>query len=199
MNNDSSTDQELHSLQTYVSDLLALEQHIGKPFASQAESESVAVYPAAKDLVSTLASQNTAHEAALRACLESLGGHPASPIKSAWSTLLGDAASAVGGSRKTKVTKYLRDDYTALSLATMSYTLLHSTAVGVGNASVAALALQGLSDYAGSVMEINQVVPGVVLAELREDGENVAVGSAETIVQQTNAVWQRQGGAVHQS
>lgn len=197
MNTDTDNDEGRHSLQTYVSDLLALEEHIGKPLDGQLNSDETAKQPAAYALIQKLKSQNLEHIDALKTCLENLGGHAGSPIKSAWASLLGGAASAIGGSRKTKVTKWLRDDYTALSLANMSYTLLHATAVGLGDTTVASVGLGGLSDYARSVMEINQVIPGVVLAELQADGESVATGAAESIRQQTNDVWKTQSSVAH--
>jgi ferritin-like metal-binding protein YciE len=191
VNSDPDADAK-HSLQTYVSDLLALERHISAPLDAQRASDATAQYPAAQRLIESLHAQNAAHIAALDACLTSIGGHTSSPIKSAWATLLGGAASALGGSRKTKVTKWLRDDYTALNLATMSYTLLHATAIGLGDARVAALARQGLADYARSVIQINSVVPDVVLGELRDDGEKVVADAADTVREQTHAIWRGQ-------
>jgi ferritin-like metal-binding protein YciE len=188
---------ELHSLQTYVSDLLALEQHINQPLDAQLDSDDTARYPAARSVIQEIKAQNESHVQTLKRCLDDLGGHPAGPIKSAWSNLLGDAAAAIGASRKTKVTKWLRDDYTALSLASMSYTLLHATAVGLGDGNLAEIAKSGLADYARCMMKINEAVPEVVLGELQDDGIEVATGASETIRQQTQDVWRRQGQSLH--
>ncbi|MDB5028274.1 MAG: hypothetical protein JWO66_1963, partial [Candidatus Eremiobacteraeota bacterium] len=49
-----------------------------------------------------------------------------------------------------------------------------------------------LADYARCVIQINQIIPDVVLQELRDDGENVATGAAEMIRQQTNEIWRVQ-------
>lgn len=194
---DALGENEKHSLQTYVSDLLALEQHIGKPLDGQVASDATKEYAQALTVIQSIKTQNEAHQAALQQSLDRLGGHAASPIKSAWSSLLGGAAAAIGASRKTKVTKWLRDDYTALALASMSYTLLHATAVGLGDTATASVAKQGLTDYARSVMQINQVVPEVVLGELQEDGETVVSGAADTIRQQTNEIWKSQSSVTH--
>jgi ferritin-like metal-binding protein YciE len=192
-----SDGNERHSLQNYVSDLLALEKHIAQPLQGQLDSDDSSQYGQARNVIQQIRQQNDSHVASLEQCLDQLGGHAASPVKSAWASLLGSAANAIGGSRKTKVTKWLRDDYTALSLAAISYTLLHATAVGLGDTKVASLARQGLSDYSRSIMQINQVLPEVVLGELRDDGESVATGAAETIRQQTNEIWKSQAAVTH--
>lgn len=41
-------------------------------------------------------------------------------------------------------------------------------------------------------MQIAQIMPTVVLAELRDDGETVMTGAAEMIRQQTNEIWKDQ-------
>lgn len=182
-------ENERHSIQTYVSDMLALERHIAQPLKRQLDMDDTQKYAEAQTIVSTLESLTRSHETALTQCLADLGGHEASPVKSAWSSLLGVGAAAIDSVRKTKVSKNLRDDYTALSLATISYTMLHTTAVGLGETTVADLAERHLSDYARLVMQINQIIPDVVLQELRDDGETVATNAAETIRQTANEVW----------
>ena len=184
-----SAQNDRHSLQTYVSDMLALERHIDQPLKAQLGMQDADRYPEAKAAISQMFALCENHVTALTACLAELGGHETSAIKSAWSTLLGFSAAAIDSARKTKVSKSLRDDYTALNLAAISYTMLHATAVGLGNQTVAELAKRHLADYARCVMQIAQIMPTVVLAELQDDGETVVTGAAETIRQQTNEIW----------
>lgn len=188
---------ERHSLQTYVSDMLALERHIDQPLKAQLGMADAGRYPEAKAAISQMFGLCENHVTALTACLAELGGHETSAIKSAWSSLLGFGAAAIDNVRKTKISKSLRDDYTALNLAAISYTMLHATAVGLGDASVAALAKRHLADYARCVMQIAQIMPTVVLAELRDDGETVMTGAAEMIRQQTNEIWKDQASVTH--
>src|ERR1700730_10274809 len=178
-----------HSLTTYVSDMLALERHIEQPLKRQLTMEDTSKYPEAKTVIAQIASLTESHVRALEQCLKALGGHEASGVKSAWSTLLGFGAAAVDSVRKTKISKALRDDYTALSLATMGYTMLHATAVGLGDTMVADLAKRHLADYAPLVMQINQGMPQVVRHELRDAGETVQPGAAEMIRRETNDIW----------
>lgn len=188
--------RERHSIQTYVSDMLALERHIAQPLKRQRDMSDVDRYPQAKTVVAQLQTMNDSHVAALEECLKTLGGHPASPVKSAWSAMLGVGAAAIDSVRKTKVSKALRDDYTALNLAAVSYTMLHATCVGLGDAATAGLAKRHLADYARLVMQVNQIIPDIVLAELRDDGETVSTTAAATIRQETNEIWRSQSDVV---
>jgi ferritin-like metal-binding protein YciE len=190
-------ENERHSIQTYVSDMLALERHIAQPLKRQLDMDDTSKYSGALTCITTMQSLTESHITALEQCLEQLGGHEASPVKSAFSSLLGAGAAAIDSVRKTKVSKNLRDDYTALSLASISYTLLHATSVGLGDTTVADLAKRHLADYARIIMQINQVIPDVVLQELRDDGETVQTGAAELIRQQTNEIWKSQAEVTH--
>jgi hypothetical protein len=82
--------------------------------------------------------------------------------------------------RKTKVAKALRDDYTALSLCTVSYEMLLSTANAYGMPDIASLAQRHLRDYAQAVMQISDAMPQIVVQDLRSTGVEA---SAETIQQ----------------
>jgi ferritin-like metal-binding protein YciE len=190
-------ENERHSIQTYVSDMLALEQHIAQPLKRQLEMEDTTKYTGALTVISQIQSLTKTHITALEQCLEQLGGHAASPVKSAWSTLLGAGAAAIDSVRKTKVSKNLRDDYTALSLASISYTMLYATATGLGDATVGDLAKRHLGDYARCIMQVNQVIPDIVLQELRDDGESVQTGAAELIRQTTNDIWKSGAEVTH--
>lgn len=189
-------ENERHSIQTYVSDMLALERHIAQPLQRQLDMDDTRKFAGAHAVIAQIKALTDSHVTALEQCLEQLGGHAASPIKSAFSTLLGAGAAAIDSVRKTKVSKALRDDYTALNLAAISYTMLLATATGLGDATVADLAKRHLADYAQVIMTINQIIPEVVLQELQVDGENVQLGAGDVIRQQTNDVWKPQGGNV---
>jgi hypothetical protein len=181
---------ERHSLTTYVSDLVALVRHIEVPIDRQLESDDIAKYGAAIAIISELQAVLRTQRAALEILLETLGGHPATGIKSAWSSLLGAGAAAVNAVRTTKISKSLRDDYTALGLLSISYTMLHATASGLGDSAVAALAQRHLAQITPIIVRISTSIGTVVLQELADDGEDVRVSAAEFSAQQTHAAWE---------
>ncbi len=161
------------TINTYVSDMLALEKHIAGPLEHQTKDASVAKYPEAARVIADAFAGNGKRIAALERRLEAIGGHAAAGLKSGVATTLGAAAAAIGDVRKTEVSKYLRDDYSALALASASYTLLHTTALALGDTATAELAQTGLADVATSVMRLSNTLPIVVLSELRNEGVNV--------------------------
>jgi len=192
---ETSGETERHSIQAYVSDMLALERHIEVPLGRQLQMGDTARFGDAQTVIAEIKRLTDAHVTELERLLEQTGGSAASPVKSAWSSLLGMGAAAIDSVRKTKVSKSLRDDYTALSLATISYTMLYTTAVGMGDTPTAMLAQRHLSDYARLVMQIAQVIPSIVLLELQADGETIATGAPETIRRQIQEVWRSQSAA----
>ena len=178
-----------HSLATYVSDMLALERHIHIPFEAQFKDDDFSKYGAARKIVGRLVTLSEGHVAALTTSLERLGGQEASPLKSAVSVVEGFVAGAIDKMRKTKVSKALRDDYTALALCTASYTMLTSTAIAMSDSALAGLAEEHLKDYAQCVMQIGETLPDVVVQELQEIGLQVATGTAEQSKRVTKNMW----------
>jgi hypothetical protein len=184
-------DDERHTIATYLGDMLALERHMRAPLDRQVNDDDTAKFGDAAGISRKLRSLVDAHEAALDAQLKAAGGDGAAGVKSAWSGLLGAGAAAINGSRSMKVSKALRDDYTGLSLAAISYTMLHTTALGLGDAATAALAKRHLDDYAPLIIEISRAIPAVVLEELRNDGENVRITAAELATQNSQQSWKQ--------
>jgi ferritin-like metal-binding protein YciE len=178
-----------HSLATYVSDMLALEEHVCVPFRTQRDDAEFRSVAKAADLAQRLASLSETHIQALRSALDSLGGHPAHPAKSAVTNIEGWFASAIDKIRKTKVAKGLRDDYTAVALCTASYSMLLTTANAFGNAAVAQLAQRHLQDYTQAVVDIGDALPFVVVDDLGQIGMPVDAAVAATSQAQIRAAW----------
>ena len=178
-----------HTIATYLSDLLALEQHTAAPVDAQTKSEDHNDYPEAASIFRKIKTITDAHVAALQAQLTAAGGHPASGVKSAWSQLLGSGAAALNTARKTKVSKSLRDDYTALGLTSISYTMFHTTALALGDSASAAMAKRHLDDITPIIVEISKTIPLVVLGELQADGQNVQITAAQLTQQASADSW----------
>lgn len=177
------------SLATYVSDMLALEEHVCVPFRTQSGDDDFRGVARAAALAQRLTSLSETHTQTLRSALDTLGGHPAHAAKSAVSNIEGWFASAIDKVRKTKVAKGLRDDYTALALCTASYGMLLTTASAFGNAAVAQLAQRHLQEYAQAIVDIADALPFVVVEDLIHGGVQVDASVAGISQTQIRAAW----------
>jgi ferritin-like metal-binding protein YciE len=189
---DTATD-ERHTVAEYVSDILALEQHINAPVKSQLASTEQ--YGTATTIVNEIATVSQRHIDALEARLDALGKPATHGVKSVWAQLVGGGAAALNQVRSTKVSKSLRDDYTALGLAAISYTMLHATASALGDTLTASLAKRHLDDITPIIVNISSEIPAIVLEELSADGEQVQITAAELTQSATKDAWS--GDKVH--
>ncbi len=104
----------------------------------------------------------------LRDRLEALGGKPTSPIKEFAASALGVAAGVIDKLRAEEVSKMLRDDYTALGLVNISYTMLITTSLACGDRDTADLCFRNLKESAGYEMEIGKVISYAVVRDLSD-------------------------------
>jgi hypothetical protein len=178
------------TINTYVSDMLALERHILQPLQHQVDDNDVQAMQPAHRVVSEAAAIVQSHEQALASLLDSLGGHSGSPVKSGVAAALGSVASAIGNARKTEVSKYLRDDYSALCLASAGYTMLQTTALALKDNATAELAKNHLADYATIIMKVSATLPTVTIGDLQNEGAAVDPTVRDEAVRATEAAWQ---------
>lgn len=174
---------------SYVTDMLALERHIEKAISGQIKDldESPEVVRELKTVHNTC----ERHIAALQAVAEQRGDTGdgiVGSVKKAASAVLGVGAAAVDFVRTEKLPKDLRDDYAALSLASIGYVMLHTTALSLGDEPVAELAHRHLQAHAKSVMTIHHIIPGAVVSFLRDEGHPVADRMSE-IQANIQSVW----------
>jgi hypothetical protein len=181
------------AINSYVTDMLSLEEHVHK--AVQGQLEDLADYPeVTRDLRQVLrkVEQHISDLKDLSRRRKAEG--PSDLVKRAGSALLGLGAAAVDLVRNEGLPKNLRDDYTAFSLATIGYLMLHTTALGLQEQEVADLARQHFADYAQAVTLLHNVIPGAVLRFLREDGLPVREEVLPEISRTIEEIWHSQSG-----
>jgi hypothetical protein len=179
------------AINSYITDMLSLEEHIQK--AVRGQLEDLEDYPeVTRDLRQVLrkVEQHVSDLQDLSRRRNARG--PSDAIKRAGSALLGLGAAAVDLVRKEGLPKNLRDDYTAFSLATIGYVMLHTTALALEEQEVADLARQHFADYAQTVTLLHNVVPGAVLRFLREDGLPVREDVLPQISRTIEEIWRAQ-------
>jgi ferritin-like metal-binding protein YciE len=177
------SDKHQQTIADYVSDMAALESHIEE--ALDRQLIEVKDDPVAMAAVQDFHDMVKQHRDTLKAMEEETGKTIGTPIKEAGAALIGKAAGIIDLLRTEGISKSLRDDYAAFSLAAISYSMLHTTATALGDNRVASLAERHLRDQANAIMRINDIMPGVVTRELEKDGhraDNSAVGATHEAV-----------------
>jgi hypothetical protein len=178
------------TLTTYITDMHALINHGLKAIDRQAEHmRKKDPHPEALSVLGEFQRVLRGHLLQLDARAKTLGGKTTQPIKDAVTTLTGLAAGLISAVRPEEAAKGVRDDYTFLSHVAIGYLMLHTTASGLGDAETATLAEQGYRDAARLVMRIDQLLPSLVLQELRQDG--LPVGPVGPVAEQSLMMVQR--------
>ena len=180
------------AINSYLTDMLALEEHIAIAVRAQAKDLHDEPRIMTKVLEATATSVE-AHVGALKQVIaerETGAAHTvAEALKRAASVLSGAGAVAVDLVRNEKPHQDLRDDYTAFSLAIVSYVMLLITAMSLNDQVVAELAQRHLRDYTKVVMKVNNVLPSEVITRLREEGLPAREEQLPAIARTLNGVW----------
>jgi ferritin-like metal-binding protein YciE len=183
------SDQHRQTIADYVSDMAALESHIEE--ALDRQLIEVKDDPAALAATRDFHDMVKQHRDTLKAMEEETGKTIGTPIKEAGTALIGKAAGIINLLRTEGISKGLRDDYAAFSLAAISYSMLHTTATALGDSRVASLAERHLRNHADAIMRINDIMPGVVTRELEKDGHRADNAAVEATREAVLRAWQQ--------
>ena len=157
------------AVNSYITDMLALEEHIDKAVTGQIQA--LGDHPQVGADLQVIQGWVQLHIAVLKQLTRLRGAATATDaIKRAGSSVLGRAAGAIDLLRNEGQPKNLRDDYTAFSLAAIGYVMLNTTALALGDQEVADLANQHLRDYARGVIALHYIIPAVVVRSLQKEG-----------------------------
>ncbi len=176
------------AVNSYITDMLALEQHISK--ALEGQVQDLKDYPEVTGEIRQALGAIGGHITTLELLAKARGGEGGGgAIKKVGSALLGLGAAAVDLVRNEGMPKNLRDDYTAFSLATIGYVMLHTTALSLGDRETGDIARRHLSDYAGFVMSFNNIIPSATIRFLQEEGLPVRQDVLAEVNENVRGVW----------
>ena len=183
-----SDDKNQKTIADYVGDMIALESHIEEALDRQLKMSQE--FPQAGAAVQRFHDMVKANRDALKAHQQQVGSTAGNPIIAAGSTVLGMAAGLIDKIRTEGVSKALRDDYTAFNHAAIGYTMLHATALALGDQATASLAARGLRGHASAVQEINHIIADVVVWELQKDDHQLTnPNAASENRQEVDRIW----------
>ena len=178
------------AINSYITDMLALEDHIEKAVKSQLTD--------LKEYPEVLAALRQIHTK-IEHHISDLGGLSdrrkasgvAESVKRAGSALAGVAAGLIDLVRTEGLPKNLRDDYTAFNLANIGYVMLHTTALAVEDQEVADLAHQHFRDYTDAVIRLNSLIPAAVVRLLEQQGLPVRADIVSEVNENVVQAWKQ--------
>ncbi|HEV7516360.1 MAG TPA: hypothetical protein VGR07_08680 [Thermoanaerobaculia bacterium] len=188
MKNDKNDTRD--DLRPYVADMSAVITHIQEAVERQRNDDSFKKVPQALEVVTKLDTILKRQLQLLESHLEKFpGGGVAGAVKNTVTGVLGVFAGLYDKVRTETASRGLRDDYTALNLAAISYTMLHTSALALGESATADLALRGLKEITPLIMQINEVVPHAVVRELTEEGKSYDASLVQRAIRDTQEAW----------
>ena len=178
-------------LNDYVTDMAAVEKHIFEAVDRQVKDDDTKRYPEALGALTEVRDTLSRHVAALEAYNASTeGGGLKETLKEAVTGALGVAAGLYDRLRdEDQVSRMIRDTYTALGLASISYHMLYTTALGLKEQPLADLALAHLKDLSPLVVTLSKTVCRVVARELNEEDKMIDASIGEEAVRRTQEAW----------
>jgi hypothetical protein len=186
------------ALRPYLADMVAVEKHILEAVERQRDDDDIKQFPDALQIIGRIESVLQSHVQSLESHLQGYsGGGAAGAVKEAVTGVLGAIAGVYDKIRKDPASRALRDDYTALSLASISNGMLHTTALGLSQGTVAEIAKRHLEEINSLIMELGLIVPRIVLKELSFEGYPIETGISERAVQAIRESWSR--SSVHET
>lgn len=179
--------EEMKSLKKYTADLHALENHFMNAIKKQKSSEKVKDDKVI-DLLNEIDKTASSHVQMLENHVERLGGDLKSELKSKIASFAGSVAGLIDGARNDMLSKMMRDDYTALSMIVIGYTMLHTHALAGDDQELAKLAENHLTNYTPFITEISKIAPLTVAHELIDDHSR-AEQIGQKALENTQAAW----------
>ena len=176
------------TLRQYVSDMLAVDRNIHEMVKRHRDDKQVQADSDAHQLLSRIESTFDTVIEELEQHLKHLGGAPSSPVKEAVAGTVGALSSVYDKMRTETVSKMLRDDYTMLGLAAISYTMLNTTGYALSDTMTAQVAARHLRQLTPLITGISRIIPLVVARELAED-HRVDGSSAPASIRETQQAW----------
>ena len=182
-------------LNTYATDMAAVESHIATAVGDLLENAEAKNYPRAVSVLTTLKTTMEGHVTALEAYNDRTED---GDLKEAAKEALGDAPGFAAGlwnkiRNKDEVSRSVRDTYTATGLAAISYHMLYTTALGLKDHALADLALRNLKDITPLIGQLSEVVCTVVAAELTAEDKMIGPTVGQQAVEATQKAWRQAG------
>ncbi len=178
------------TIQKYLSDVHALERSFLKAVERQREDENVREHPDVNEILIRIERMVKAHVAEVESAMGSYDAGMGSIAKKALGSALSVAAGLYAKIRRHELSRMLRDNYTVLNLAAISYTMMHTMALAVSEEDVARLAKRHLEQIPPILEGIRDLIPHVVADEIaHHDKFSVVSNAGSAAAENLAGIW----------
>ncbi len=153
----------------YVNDVIGLERDILNAIETQLEDDRVVNRPGFAKVLKNITAHGQVRLEQLQAISEEEGGSVGATVKEAVMSATGVLAGLYGKLREHPLSRMLRDDRIAMNVVETSYAMLYTLSLGIGHDRASNLAKEGLNAAAQQVLALTDLLPGIVIAELKAD------------------------------
>jgi hypothetical protein len=172
-------------LHKYATDMLGVEKHFADILDWQVSDTRLKEYSDADALVRKIRETLRGHIDMLERYIGSLG------VSETESTIKKAITKISGMRQEDSVMRNMRDNYTALNMTAISYTMLHTTALAHHDGELAEIALQHLKQITPLVVEVSRIIPQLVVEELHAQDKALDISVAHEAISNTQRAWER--------
>ncbi len=150
--------------------VLGLEHSLLQRSEHHSREERVKKFPLAFEMLQKIRGVLLLHVNELERHLSGVDGGFETKLRKAATSFVGSVAYAYERFRTNEpVSKVLRDDYTLLNHAVITYGMLHTAMLAFHEHEIADMARRHMSDLTSLVIELGEVIPFVLATELAEE------------------------------
>lgn len=181
----------LELVRSYTADQSAAIRHILEAIERQVDDDTVQSHPTVHDALLRTKTVLEKQREDLTLHLErELGSEGlAGAAKNIVTTATGFVTGLYAAVRNDTVSKMVRDDCTALNFACICYSMLYATATAFNLQKTATVATTHLHELTPLVIELNKLLPKVVVDELAEKGHDVEQRAVRAAIDEIGDAW----------
>ena len=176
-----------------LSDMLGVEQLALERIDRQIRDERVKKFFNASESLRKINAVLKTHTKEIEKHLIGLNAGVETRLKKAATSFAGSFADLYSKLRtKEPVSRILRDDYTLLNLAVITYGMLETAALALSETEISSMAQRHMRDLTPFIVELSDIIPHVLAGELAEKGKIEDVAVAQQAVAQYRQAWSRE-------
>ena len=163
---------KLEVIRENLADMLGIEQHVLQTIERQTRDDRVKKFYNAYEPLKRIESVLRSNTAELERHLSTVDGGLESKLKKAATSIAESVAVFYDRLRTNEpVSRSLRDIYTSLNHAAISYAMLQTAALALDEVEIATMAQMHLTGITPLIVELSEIIPFVLATELADEGK----------------------------